>query len=160
MLSGIYKLEDYMMKNGFTLIELMIVVAVIGILAAIAVPAYQDYIARSQVSEAIVLSSQYKIAISHTYSQTGTCPTLTELGLSNPIDAKGRYVASVNIITLTGTICAVEFSFKNSGISKGLQGKHLALALTNQSADLGAASWSCTSTDIAQKYLPKACIGV
>lgn len=148
------------MQKGFTLIELMIVVAIIGVLAAIAIPAYQDYIARSQVSEALMLSSQYKIAISDIYSQTATCPTLAEMGLYSPTDAGGSYVNSVNTTTLTGTICAVEFTFKNSGVSQGLQGKHLVLALISQTADLGASSWSCTSTDIAQKYLPKTCTGI
>jgi type IV pilus assembly protein PilA len=148
------------MPKGFTLIELMIVVAIIGILAAIAIPAYQDYIARSQLSEALVLSSQYKLTISNTYSQTSVCPTLAELGLSTPTDASGKFVASVNTTTVTGTICAVEFTFKSSGVSVGLQGKHLTLAMISQTADLGASNWSCISNDIAQKYLPKTCIGI
>ena len=148
------------MQKGFTLIELMIVVAIIGVLSAIAIPAYQDYIARAQVSEAITLSSQYKISISHSYSQTGTCPTLAEMGLTSPTSGGGKYVNSINTITQTGTICAVEFTFKNTGVSSGLQGKHLALALISQTADLGASSWSCTSTDIQQKYLPQTCSGI
>ncbi len=148
------------MQKGFTLIELMIVVAIIGILASIAIPAYQDYIARSQISEALVLSSQYKIAISSTYSQSLTCPTLAEMGLSSPTDGGGSYVYSVSPITQTGSICAVEFTFKSSGVSQGLQSKHLVFSLISQTADLGASSWSCTSIDIKQKYLPKACTGI
>ncbi|OTG89693.1 pilin [Acinetobacter sp. ANC 3813] len=148
------------MQKGFTLIELMIVVAIISILAAIAIPAYQDYIARAQVSEAMILSSQYKIAISQTYSQSSSCPTLAELGLSSPTAASGKYVGSVDIATPTGAICAVELTFKSSGISQGLQGKHLAIALISQTANLGSANWRCSSTDIKQKYLPKSCIGI
>ena len=138
----------------------MIVVAIIGIMAAIAIPTYQDYIARSQLSEALVLSSQYKISISNIYSQTSNCPTLAELGLSSPTDASGKFVASVNTTTVTGAICAVEFTFKNSGVSTGLKGKHLTLAMTSQTTGLGASNWLCTSSDIAQKYLPIACIGI
>lgn len=103
-------------------IELMIVVAIIGILAALAIPAYQDYIARAQVSEAITLAGQYKISISNTYSQTGTCPTLAEIGLKLNTDGGGKYVNSINSITQAETICAVEFTFKSTEVSSGLQG--------------------------------------
>lgn len=148
------------MQKGFTLIELMIVVAIIGILASIAIPAYQDYIARAQVSEALILSSQYKIAISQTYSQSSNCPNLAELGLSSSTDAGGKFINSVNTTTLTGSICAIELTFKSSGVSTGLRGKHLIIAMTSHTADLGASNWSCTSLDIAQKYLPKSCVGI
>lgn len=148
------------MQKGFTLIELMIVVTIIGILTSISIPAYQNYITRSQVSEALVLSSQYKISISNIYSQSSVCPTLVEMGLTSPTDGGGRYVYSVSPFTQIGSICAIEFTFKSSGISKELQSKHLVFALISQTADLGASSWSCTSTDIAQKYLPKVCTGI
>lgn len=148
------------MQKGFTLIELMIVVAIIGILAAIAIPAYQDYIARAQVSEAITLAGQYKISISNTYSQTETCPTLAEIGLKLNTDGGGKYVNSINSITQAGTICAVEFTFKSTEVSSGLQGKHLVFALISQTTDLGASNWSCTSPDIKQALLPTVCNGI
>jgi type IV pilus assembly protein PilA len=92
------------LQKGFTLIELMIVVAIIGILAAIAIPAYQDYTIRTQVSEGLTLASDIKAGIAEYMAQTGSWPAnLTEVGLGSlATDKFGRYVESINVDT--GTI--------------------------------------------------------
>jgi len=88
-------------QKGFTLIELMIVVAIIGILAAIAIPAYQDYTVRSQVTEGLNLAGAVKAAVAETYAQTGTWPVLSaNAGITQNIE--GKYVSQVQIAT--GTI--------------------------------------------------------
>src|SRR5688572_14969268 len=89
-------------QKGFTLIELMIVVAIIGILAAIAIPAYQDYTIRSQVTEGLNLAGAVKAAVAERYAQTGIWPTsLTDLGIvdagGNETPPAGKYVSSVDI---------------------------------------------------------------
>lgn len=148
------------MQKGFTLVELMIVVAIIGILAAIAIPAYQDYMARAQVTEAINLAAKYKGLMTENYSQTGTCPPLGELGLANNTDVSGQYVQSLSVISESGAICAINLAFKASGISSGLQSKNLKIAMTSYTNDIGAVNWKCLSNDIEQKYLPNTCDGV
>jgi type IV pilus assembly protein PilA len=95
------------LQKGFTLIELMIVVAIIGILAAIAIPAYQDYTIRSQVSEGLTLASDIKAGVAEFTAQTGDWPAdLREAGLGSATagDKTGRYVSSINVTNGTITI--------------------------------------------------------
>ncbi len=87
------------LQKGFTLIELMIVVAIIGILAAIAIPAYQDYTIRAQVSEGMTLAAAAKAAVAETYLNTGIAPVNREEAGMSPLaaDTFGKYVSSVNV---------------------------------------------------------------
>ncbi len=109
-------------QKGFTLIELMIVVAIIGILAAIAIPAYQDYTIRSQVTEGLNLVGAVKAAVAERYAQTGVWPlTLTELGIVDAGGAEtpptGKYVLSVDMgqAALPGTIVITYAGPANNG---------------------------------------------
>ena len=139
------------MKNnqqGFTLIELMIVVAIIAILAAIALPAYQDYLIRSQVSEGMTLASGAKTAVAETYANTGAMPAdNTAAGLEAANKIKGKYVTSTTVAA--GVISATFGGDANTKIS----GKKLTLTPTDND---GSISWACTG-DMDNKYKPKAC---
>ncbi|MGH8492372.1 MAG: pilin [Moraxellaceae bacterium] len=146
-------------NNGFTLIELMIVVAIIGILAAVAIPAYQDYIARSQLSEAVSLASGSKVILEETYGQTSTCPSSGSAGIPAATTINGAYVAQV---ALGGTApdCTITATMKSTGISRGVSGKNLILTMKPGGDESSALNWECSSPDIAQQYLPKACTGI
>jgi type IV pilus assembly protein PilA len=89
------------LQQGFTLIELMIVVAIIGILAAIAIPAYQDYTIRAQVSEGMSLAAAAKTAVAESFLSRGVPPLgRTEAGMTaTATDTQGKYVASINVVT-------------------------------------------------------------
>jgi|SRR5688572_28132270 type IV pilus assembly protein PilA len=115
------------LQKGFTLIELMIVVAIIGILAAIAIPAYQDYTIRAQVSEGLTLASDVKAGVAEYAAQVGDWPvTLQEAGLGSAVltDKQGRYVESLDIDPAGGTMIITygrDANDKIQGISLGLQ---------------------------------------
>jgi len=140
------------MQKGFTLIELMIVVAIIAILAAIAIPAYQDYLVRAQVSEGAVLGSGEETALAEFYDNTGHFPTTTaSAGIAGSASTTGKYVTSVSITT-SGLITAVYGAQANTAI----KGSALVFSAIPTS---GSMSWSCdvAGTTVPVKYLPVSC---
>ncbi len=138
-------------QSGFTLIELMIVVAIIGILAAIAIPAYQDYTIRSQVSEGLSLAAGAKTSMAEYYNNTGSWPsTNASAGLATNTSIKGKYVSQVDVGATAGQIQITYGNQANSNLS----GSVLILsAIPNN----GSVEWTCKSTTIADKYLPTNC---
>ncbi|EMU1581255.1 pilin, partial [Neisseria gonorrhoeae] len=124
------------LQKGFTLIELMIVIAIVGILAAVALPAYQDYTARAQVSEAILLAEGQKSAVTEYYLNHGEWPeNNTSAGVANPTEIKGKYVQSVTVAN--GVVTA---QMKSDGVNKEIQGKKLSLWAKRQD---GSVKWFC-----------------
>ncbi|HFA8764608.1 TPA: pilin, partial [Neisseria gonorrhoeae] len=108
------------LQKGFTLIELMIVIAIVGILAAVALPAYQDYTARAQVSEAILLAEGQKSAVTEYYLNNGEWPENNgDAGVASPADKiKGKYVEKVEVAK--GVVTA---EMKSDGVNNEIQGK-------------------------------------
>ncbi len=150
-------------QKGFTLIELMIVVAIIGILAAIAIPAYQDYIARAQVSEGVMLLGGVKTPLAEYYSDRGTWPALADIG----VNQSGKYVASMAYddsgntgwegATGDALTKAIAVTFAATNVNKNLMSKKLWISTTD-----GGKIWSCVKDDgsadaVASKYRPAAC---
>ncbi|HEZ7109257.1 TPA: pilin [Neisseria meningitidis] len=124
------------LQKGFTLIELMIVIAIVGILAAVALPAYQDYTARAQVSEAILLAEGQKSAVTEYYLNHGIWPgNNTSAGVATSSEIKGKYVEKVEVAN--GVITA---EMKSSGVNKEIQGKKLSLWAKRQA---GSVKWFC-----------------
>ncbi|EPG0171808.1 pilin, partial [Neisseria gonorrhoeae] len=124
------------LQKGFTLIELMIVIAIVGILAAVALPAYQDYTARAQVSEAILLAEGQKSAVTEYYLNNGEWPeNNTSAGVANPTEIKGKYVQSVTVTN--GVVTA---QMKPSGVNNEIKDKKLSLWAKRQD---GSVKWFC-----------------
>lgn len=133
------------MQKGFTLIELMIVVAIIGILAAVALPAYQDYTVRAKVTEIMLAASGGKTAVSEFYQVNGALPAVGSLTLPTPTSTYvSGVVQSAGIITATGTNITQLGSATNT------------ITLTPTADSTGVLSWVCSGT-IDAKYRPSSC---
>lgn len=134
--------------RGFALIELMIVVAIIAILAALAIPAYQDYVARSQVSEGLGLATGAKLAVATYYGDTGRFPADNPAaGMAQPESVSGRYVESVSVDS-SGRI-AVLFGHE---ASDRIIGSTLQMSAIDRG---GSITWQCSGVD--PRYLPSSC---
>ncbi|HFB0796258.1 TPA: pilin, partial [Neisseria gonorrhoeae] len=124
------------LQKGFTLIELMIVIAIVGILAAVALPAYQDYTARAQVSEAILLAEGQKSAVTEYYLNHGEWPADNgAAGVASSDKIKGKYVQKVEVAK--GVVTA---QMASTGVNKEIQGKKLSLWAKRQD---GSVKWFC-----------------
>ena len=158
-------------QKGFTLIELMIVIAIIGILAVIALPAYQDYTGRAQVSEAITLMEGQKSAVVEYYADKGAWPTTNAAaGIAGATDIKGKYVAKVEV----GSNGALTATMKSSDVNNDIKGKTVTLqpetaaaggaaaggAAAGGAASAGSFLWKCvkgTTNPVPEKFLPSSC---
>ncbi len=153
-------MKSHQLQRGFTLIELMIVVAIIAILAAIAIPAYQDYLIRAQVSEGFVMLDGAKTAMSEFYANNGRFPGNNQsAGLASDTSIKGSYVNGVSVSYCgQGIICA---AFNTTKANKAIQGQFIALSAITGA---GSISWSCGLSNVGaagglvpDKYLPSSC---
>ncbi|EPT3535238.1 pilin [Neisseria gonorrhoeae] len=150
------------LQKGFTLIELMIVIAIVGILAAVALPAYQDYTARAQVSEAILLAEGQKSAVTEYYLNHGIWPKDNgDAGVASSSSIKGKYVKEVEV--KNGVVTA---QMASSNVNKEIKDKKLSLWAKRQD---GSVKWFCgqpvkrgddavtDANKIETKHLPSTC---
>jgi type IV pilus assembly protein PilA len=155
------------LSRGFTLIELMIVVAIIGILAAIAIPAYQNYTIRAQVTEGLTLADGWKVATAEYYATTGNWPTTANLTAGGQVQSQGKYE------TVTANQGTITITYGGTQVNQKISGKVLGLtAFTNSNSDI---LWQCGNaaqpasatvasgatanggTTILPQYLPTSC---
>lgn len=137
-------------QQGLTLVELMIVVTIIGILAAVAIPAYQSYTIRAQISEGLTLASAAKVAVGEYFMNYGDWPDKNDdAGLADKHDILGKYTEHIEV---KNNVIEIKFAYDAHA---SIFNQKIELTVTNKD---GSISWTCTSDGkIKPKYLPVAC---
>ena len=148
------------LNSGFTLIKLTIVVAIVGILAAIAIPQYQNYVARAQVSEALVLASGAKMAVAEYFNTNRTFPAdNAEAGLSDAADISDSYVESVTVSVDEGK-AVITVLFSSTDANFNLQGGEMTLTAVDTGGSIGFSCIGTTAATDITAYLPSNCAAV
>ena len=143
------------LQKGFTLIELMIVIAIIGILAAIAIPAYQDYTIRSKVSEGLNMSGAAKLAVAETFDSSGAFRNTNQsYGLPDAASISATYVSAIDAAE-GGADGVIHIHYRE--IAAGKVDSNDEILLSAQTGSAGAMGWICSSTDIDGRFLPSNC---
>jgi type IV pilus assembly protein PilA len=152
------------LQQGFTLIELMIVVAIIGILAAVALPAYQDYTVRAKMSEVILAMSACRTSITEVYQSGGSQPAANSWGCESGVASK--YVAGLSTSqegAVTATITGISAAVNTSVVTLIPLSNGTTAATWNTNSGSGLFGWRCGSpgdgTNVNTKYLPGSCRG-
>ena len=145
-------------QKGFTLIELMIVVAIIGILAAVAIPSYQDYTARAQVSEGMSLTSQFKTTLAEYFADEGTYDAVDIANMGGT--TTGKYVDTITFENNADGTITVVATFKTAGVAAAIQGSTFAIDTGD-----GGKTWECgalvdsapATAQVEAKLMPGSC---